>query len=207
MNLALGASRARVCGQNHEMASRAEGQAGRGPVRGVVDESHPSWVAKRQQKALLRLKPRGRRTVFRDEESKEVIAVGTLCQVPDSSPFVREGSKERMCGSSRDASTGRATIDGDRNQGRGKSWGDADRGAVASLVLDCPATVCRSVGKKAMASDASVEHVRMMPQQADATLEGMHPSWAAAKRRKIELAKLQAMSAAFPAGKKITFND
>eukprot|EP00892_Ulva_mutabilis_P008300 jgi/Ulvmu1/5842/UM025_0101.1 len=196
------------------IAKDAEVEPPKGPeesghLRGVVDESHPSWVAKRHQKALSRLKPTGRKTVFKDGAEPEAVTVISEPPVTDT-PVV--GRKVEVWAASKnyqEAPAGGAVKVHDSCKGGGRSWGDVGRKAVASFVPDFSTPVPRKRLAMHALPDVGIApaaHAGMGQKPNDEKLEGLHPSWVAAKRRKIELAKLQILSNS-AASKKITFDD
>ena len=199
--------------QNHDRAAAVDANKPRreptqAVLRGVVDESHPSWVAKRQQKARLRLKPMGRKTVFGDGGGKAEISGG--CTSPQLAPptLTAEDWAGRSSQSGH-AAFGQAVgaIDGDKVRGRGKSWGDAGRGTVEELLPAAPVEQARgrdqqdSLGQEVNHGDGRVGT------DSAAKMKGVHPSWVAAKQRKAQLAKLQQMSKSSSGGNKIKFDD
>ena len=207
-----GAQISKVRGQNHERpVSAVERPLGNPPtsLRGVVDESHPSWVAKRRQKELSRMKPCGRRTVFKDEEGEDVARVSPALQVPDT-PLSAE-NHGTQCGIK--SPIGSCVVAGvlgsDRKRSREKSWGDAGRETLSGFAPDWPkAGPCGNVESRSPVGHAmKLDSRDDRREQPDGKLSHLHPSWAAAKQRKVELAKLQAMAMAYPTGNKIKFDD
>lgn len=183
-----------------------------GPLlRGVVDESHPSWVAYRQHKAKLRLKPVGKKTVFRDYggpvEAVADCAGPRLEPHPVLAPV--DGTKQPSQRVPEDSGGLCRMAQGEMKRRSEKSWGDAGRGTVAELL---PAvTVEQARGGDGQGSKRREPAKRGGRAGNSCTVEdkmkGFHPSWIAAKQRKSQLAKLQELSITTPGGNKIKFDD
>lgn len=197
--------------QNHDRqvadsGNKPWGEPG-GHRRGVVDESHPSWIAYRQQKAKLRLKPLGKKTIFTDDGGRvEAIADCAGPRSDPAEPGPVDGTIQPSQHVREDSGGLCAMARTEMNRGRGKNWGDAGRGTVAELL---PVEQARGGdGKGGTAREPVTQGGRARNSgDIEDKMKGFHPSWIAAKQRKLQLAKLKVLSKAAPGANKIKFDD
>jgi hypothetical protein len=181
------------------------GMTGPGNVVTAAEQAlHPSWEAKRQQRASLIVPPEGKKVIFGDDGVPALVAPAPAAnrELPAGDPAERRG--EKRGGMSRN---GVQSAEGDVRVAHGNgrrlsaTYSSAGKSAQAPPNGTSSERLVKG-GVRFRSEGALLAEPSTVARKATGSATGLHPSWAAKKLLRQQMERLPA-----PQGAKVVFQD